>query len=694
MTGHMRLYDKNKAYFEDLEYKMLHHNDFDYTILSHILCKTKSGKNNTTYSDCFIMADTETSKKNPKEIGENHVCAWTISIRSFDMNIVTLWGRKPSTLIETLSKIKENLYGYEVYVYFHNLAYDYVFLRKFLYREFGKPDQQLNVKSHYPLYIHFHNGLILKDSLILAQRKLEKWAIDLNVEHKKAVGMWDYNKIRNQNEDFTDEELTYIEHDTLSGVECLDTLKKQLNKMTFSMPYTATGIPREEVRKRGKLANAHNTFLKMALSFDEQMFAEDLFHGGYVHANRHYVNTLIKKLVQCFDFSSSYPFNMLARKFPSERFTEDPTSTIEEILKFKDEYAYMFTLILVKPRLKSDDTVMPVLQYSKCTKILNPVLDNGRVLCAAYVEIKITEVTLGLLTRQYDFDAYTISDCRSAAKDYLPRWFTDYVYELYRDKCTLKHSDPILYAIQKAKLNSLYGMCVQKPLKNDIEEDYDTGEFNSVNKITEENYEKWLKKRGNVLNYQTGVWVTEYAMENLFELGKCVETWLYSDTDSCYGIGWDLEKVAAYNEKCKKELLKNGYGAVTYDGKEYWLGIAEHEELKDDYSEFIMVGAKRYAGRCVKDGEIHITVAGVPKNGAVCLNNDLNNFKQGFIFDGKTTGKKQHTYFFNKEIYIDPEGNETGDSINLSDCNYELDPIEVMDWKKIWTEEIEVQVYD
>ena len=44
------------------------------------------------------------------------------------------------------------------------------------------------------LFIEFDNGVILRDSLILAQRKLEKWCIDLDVEHKKAVGLWDYNK--------------------------------------------------------------------------------------------------------------------------------------------------------------------------------------------------------------------------------------------------------------------------------------------------------------------------------------------------------------------------------------------------------------------------------------------------------------------------------------------------------------------
>ena len=69
---------------------------------------------------------------------------------------------------------------------------------------------------------------------MLAQKKLEKWADDLEVEHKKAVGKWDYSKFRNQEgNEFTPDELEYIEHDTLAGVECLqktlDIYKKKIN---------------------------------------------------------------------------------------------------------------------------------------------------------------------------------------------------------------------------------------------------------------------------------------------------------------------------------------------------------------------------------------------------------------------------------------------------------------------------------
>ena len=70
--------------------------------------------------------------------------------------------------------------------------------------------------------MRFDCGIEIRDSLMLAQKKLEKWAQDLQVEHQKATGKWNYNKFRNQDCSFNKNELEYIEHDTLAAVECLE----------------------------------------------------------------------------------------------------------------------------------------------------------------------------------------------------------------------------------------------------------------------------------------------------------------------------------------------------------------------------------------------------------------------------------------------------------------------------------------
>lgn len=672
-------------------YKLYHFSKYKYEKLKNIMYIRRSGRaDHNTYNDCIIMADTETSKKHRNDVYQNHVCAFTISIRAYHKNIVTLYGNRPSEFIKTLNLILKNLEGEKTIIYFHNLSYDWVFLRKYLIEAYGTPKKLLATKSHFPIYIEFENGLIIRDSLILAQRSLEKWSNDLDVEHKKAVGKWDYNKIRSQKEVFSDDELEYIEHDTLAGVECIDKLMTSLNKRIYSMPYTATGIVREEVRKRGKQNNAREFFERIvSKDYHTQQILEAVFHGGFTHANRHYIDVTIEDDIKAFDFTSSYPYCMLAFKYPMTEFKPFHDVEVSKILDNKDRYAFIFKLILINVKLKSNDIPMPALQYSKCVKDINACIDNGRVLCANYIEIYLNEIDLEVICGQYDFKASVCTEVYYSEKAYLPRWYTDYVFECFKDKTMLKGGDQVLYMLAKGKVNSLYGMMVQKPCKEDIEEDYLTGEYKINIDNYEELYEKYLKNKNSILNYAWGVWVTSYAFKNLFELGSCCGLWLYSDTDSCYGKYWDMEKVERYNEGCKEKLKKNNYGAVIRDNKEYWLGVVD-EEVHD---KFKTMGAKRY---CVQDGDtLKITVAGVPKKtGAKCLDGDIENFTNGLIFSGAVTGKQTHTYFFINDTYIDENENETGDSIDLSPCDYLLSKVDVFDWEAIFDDEIEVQVYE
>lgn len=692
MSGYSKRY--RECVIRQHSYSFIYYKFFDYSILRHISVIGRKGKsNNETYNDIIIMADTETSKETPGTVCKNYVVAWTISLRAFDHNIVTLYGTKPSEMVQTIDKLITSMGGMKTIIYFHNLSYDWVFLRKFMMQDWGTPLHQLNTKAHYPIFIEFANGICLRDSLILAQRGLDKWAKDMDVQHKKATGFWDYDKIRQQNGGrFTPHEKTYIEHDTLAGVECLQKTMDTLGKWIYAMPYTATGIPREIIRKIGKEHNARDKFLRMVpKDYDTQLMLENVFHGGYTHNNRHYIEEIIRGEVEAYDFASSYPTSMLLGKMPMGRFGPFEDCTVDFILRNAERYAYIFRLILIKPKLKDDFIPMPVLQKSKAVQMINVVEDNGRILCAAYVEIFLNEIDLEIIAQQYTWEAAICTDVKFCHKDYLPRWFTDYVYQCFIDKTMLKGGDSVQYSIAKAKLNSLYGMCVQRPVKVQIEEDYQSGDYSVAEDQDEVAlYEKYINNRNSILPYMWGVWVTSYSMRELFRFGKFAGTWLYSDTDSCYGINWDKEGIRQFNENRKKQLRERGYGAVMHNGREYWLGVAE---LDGQYKEFISVGAKRYAVRDL-NGKLKITVAGVPKAGVNCLKNDLHNFHAGFIFDGETTGKKQHTYFYEDDITIDKNGNERGDSIDLSPASYLLDSVRSVNWERVFMEEIEVQVYD
>lgn len=692
-------HNKNVRVWDSIEYKLTYYKDFDFTHFQHIDLKYKPTKGRHSYNDIIIMADTETAKsiRYPLVL-DNYVVAWSIAFRSFDKNLVTLYGHAPSEFIECLSKLRENLPGKDIYIYFHNLSYDWPFIRKFMINAFGKPQKQLNTKSLFPLFICFSNGIILKDSLSLAQCKLEKWAEDLNVEHKKAVGFWDYDKRRNQHGyKFTPDELTYIENDVVAGVECIDAFLHVLHKNISSIPYTATGIVRGEARAAGGY-KAHQDYVKVSPeTFAEQLENEEVFHGGYTHANRYILGEVYP--AKCKDICSSYPFTVMTMKAPMTAFfkVEGPVD-IDYILKENPNYAFIFRVKVFDLDLKDLRNPMPMLGLSKTRQTINAICDNGRILRSDYAEFLTNELDFSLFIRQYKYSKIIIEDVKAARKDYLPKWFTDFIYERFISKTKLKGVDAVRYMIEKGMLNAgAYGMCAQKPCKELIEEDYETGEFKPKEDVDyEKEYADHVKSVKSFLPYVWGIWCTSIAQLRLFELGECVDyehggIWLYSDTDSVYATKFNDEKIKAYNDKAIEAIKERGYEPVYWNGKYYHLGIAEDD---GDYSEFKTWHSKCYAKRDALTRELKITIAGVPKKGVATLKNDIKNFKPGLVFDGITSGKLQHKHITVDKIYMDAAGNEVGDSVDLTPCDYLVRSIHDVDFNSLLEEEVEVFCYE
>ena len=698
-------------------YSLKYWTKFDYGLLSQIrTVKRPSKKESITYNDVIIMLDTESSKdhkpKNRKDIAENHIVVWTISIRAYHYNMVTLYGRTPEECAQCIKKIHESMSGRVTAIYVHNLGWDWTFLRRFIMAEIGTPKGQLNVKPYYPIYVEFKNGIILKDSLILAQRKLEKWADDLEVEHRKASGSWDYDKIRHQSTRLTKQELMYAEYDTLAGVECIDATMEALNAKIYTIPYTNTGIVRNETRKRGKKNHAKQYYNTVVPTWEGQQKSEMLFHGGYTHANRYIINWVNK--AEAMDFASRYPADMLLNMYPGHAFTKyDNDISMEKVLEMSDKYAMKFLFSAKNVRLKDKRFPMPSIQSYKCLHKEGEIYDNGRVLAASYISIWWCEMDLKLFNEIYDADQVWITNLEYSKKEYLPRWFTDLVYELFKDKTQLKGGDPVLYNLKKAMLNSTYGMTVQRPVKQEIKEDYHSTDPRDIYKLAEgfneeEEYNKKIKNYNVVLPYVFGCWTTAHAQYELFQLAKCIADdgiWLYSDTDSIYATKWDQDKLNVFNEDVKRRLKERGYDGIEYKDKIYYPGVAE---LDGVYSEFKTTGAKRYCCRYADDkrnkkedrGKLKLTVSGVPKKGgAKCLNDNINNFRPGFIFDGEITKKTQHTHFY-AEVHTDRHGNLIGDSIDLSPCDYKLDDIfnyakriqDIMD--PDYDEEVLIQIFE
>ena len=96
---------------------------------------------------------------------------------------------------------------------------------------------------------------------------------------------------------------------------------------------------------------------------------------------------------------------------------------------------------------------------------------------------------------------------------------------------------------------------------------------------------------------------------------------------------------------------------VDSNGVKRPLGFFECEN-NGDILEFKTLGKKKYVYRL--DDGLHLTLSGVAKSSVEYLNDDINNFKDGFVFGYKQSGKLTHYYMdeMTDVNYIDKDGND------------------------------------
>ena len=123
--GSLKLLECNRHDYlaENWEYKIYYWNEFNYKILNNCIFRKYNSYNTDTCNDITITLDTETSKKHENRYqyikhknGEvekiylpdhNHVVIWTLTIRMFDLDIATLYGRKPSECVSCIKSIMD-----------------------------------------------------------------------------------------------------------------------------------------------------------------------------------------------------------------------------------------------------------------------------------------------------------------------------------------------------------------------------------------------------------------------------------------------------------------------------------------------------------------------------------------------------------------------------------------------------------
>ena len=566
----------------------------------------------------------------------------------FGINEDVYYGRTWYELKQFLKKVDEVNSGITKICYIHNASFEF----QFLYPHFKISNIFARTKRKVITFDFEDFNFSFRCSLFLTNSSLENLPSIYNLKRKKQVGSLDYNMIRNQYTTLTEEELRYCEYDCLVLYDVISIFKDQY-EFIYNIPKTSTGIVRKEYKE--SIKGNKDYYRKIRKSYNSNpiiyTFLVRAFQGGYTHANYIYADEVLGSYdgdeddeIDSYDISSSYPAHMMLFPYPSTEFKKCTVKRVEEFISY---FAYLLKVRFKNVRSRYYNNFI---SYSKCYDMYNPVCDNGRIISADSFTMYITDIDFKLYLDAYDCE-YEIEEAYYSLYKYLPIEFVQFILNKYELKTKLKGiaGKEVEYMIQKQRYNSLFGMSVTNTIRSNVV--WNNGIWEEV-PLTNEEIEKKLRKEFNYafLSFSYGVWITAYARNTLCrQIMANDEFLIYADTDSLkLKKGYSKEPILKYNAEVKKKiddvcrrrnLDHNKFSPVDAKGKMHTIGLFEYE---GSYDKFITLGAKKY---CIeKDGEIEITVSGIPKkNGKKCLK-DINEFRKGKIFPYEITGKQSAFY--------------------------------------------------
>ena len=582
---------------------------------------------------------------------------WTLGL-----NGAVVIGRKWDELLEVLNTIERKLQLWgsrRLIIYVHNLAFEFQFMRKRF-----EWDNVFSLSSRKPAYALTTNGLEFRCSYLLSGYGLAKLGDELRkYPVQKMVGDLDYKLIRHCGTHLTEKELKYCENDGRVVMAYIQERIEEDGDIT-KIPLTKTGYVRNYCRNKCMYSGGHKKNSKKYLDYrklmdnlivttEEYLQLKRAFQGGFTHASAWKSGKEIEN-VRSFDFTSSYPAVMVAEKFPmskAEIIEITSTSQFYENLRL---YCCLFDVELFD--IESTTLVEHPLSISRCSKIVNAIEDNGRIVISAHLCTTWTEQDFMVMRKFYKWGSIKIGNFRRYKRSYLPTDFVKSILKLYQDKTTLKGVDgkEIEYLKSKEMINSCYGMTVTDICRDDVS--YENDEWEETRANVNESISKYNRGKRRFLFYPWGVWVTAYARKNLFtgiiEFG---EDYVYSDTDSIKAVNAEKHSnyILEYNRRIIKKLEtamkfhgidESAFKPKNINGEEKILGVWDDE---GEYTRFKTLGAKRYMVE--KDGKISITVSGLNKSKCVPYLLDtyadpFKAFEENLYIPPKYTGKNTHTY--------------------------------------------------
>ena len=427
--------------------------DLDFLRTVPVLAKGRhkrgEKRSDRSYLNFVTAFDIETT--NVPDLKESFMYIWQWQLD----NIMTVIGRKWSDFAEMMSRICEILNDRDcaLVVYVHNLSFEWQYLKSWI------PVDKVMALDERKILSFLSGPVEFRCSYLHANMGLDKYLKYMNVPDQKLT--LDYNTVRYPDSVLSDDELQYAVNDVRGLVQALKTEMKRDKDDLNSIPLTSTGYIRRIARER--LAGYIRYIKPMLPDLDQFHMLRAEFRGGNTHAHRMNAGKIISNSIfpiYGVDISSSYPYQLLSRKFPGEFVLRD-ISHFELALKYKK--AFLASVRFYDVCLKDPLWGCPYLAEAKCDNVVFydnapewQQTDNGRILTAKYLEAVVNEIDFAILESEYTF-SYEIVRLYTARKAYLPDKFRQLIMEEYTAKTALKGGDEYLYSKTKNRFNSLYG---------------------------------------------------------------------------------------------------------------------------------------------------------------------------------------------------------------------------------------------
>lgn len=599
--------------------------------------------------------------------------------------------RTPSEFIDYLQDLIDRFAldeSRKIYIYFHNASFDLSYLLPWVQMMLPGYETRKGIYDGRNRIITYMQGPFeFRCTYLLSSCSLERWGEEMNAEHRKKVGLYNYDKVLYQDSDLSKDEEAYDEYDVL----CMeDSLRKQMeayNDDLSSIPLTSTAYIRRILRN--SCLNYPNyrseVFLKSKMTAEAYDMTLQSYAGGYTHENR-FVKSFtiypgkINKLkrttldlrgcnIKHKDFRSHYPTQI--RKYPmpwgkcefyysyeeKSKYLKyhDHEICIQDLLDLYPEYSTISMIRISDMRLKDRFCTMPFMQNSKMfnkSKGFRTLNDNGRALATkGSFTTYIDNLTLDIINKQYDFKykilkvyRFENKQCPEPIKKVIDDLFkkkSDYKIEYQHCRDSYGEADQrtidALFNLNQTKklLNACYGCMSTAIIRSEDDLDfiryYEQGDIEDpfISHMPKEEsermakLEKFYNSRNSFLPYQVGVMVCASARHELFEY---IETIGYENI--LYGDTDSLfyisnAEIEARVEALNAEKHKTAPYIEDSTGEKIYYDVFEDEP---EVFAFRGLHSKCYAVITEnKEGkkELVATVAGVPRRTIIGMDKDV-----------------------------------------------------------------------